>query len=51
VLTDEELEQIRRSLAMAPTLPAGVALRLLEAVQELLAERRVGCCREPTPGA
>jgi hypothetical protein len=47
VLTDEELEQIRRSLAMAPTLPAGVALRLLEAVQELLAERRVGCCDDP----
>lgn len=44
MLTDEELEQIRRSLMMAPSLPAGIGLRLLEAIHELLAERS-GCCR------
>lgn len=45
MLTDEELEQIRRSLMMAPSLPAGIGLRLLEAIHELLAERSGGCCR------
>ncbi len=50
MLTPEDVERIRRSLCMSPSLGADQARRLLDTVVELLAEvaRRdeQGCCLE-----
>lgn len=40
-MSAEELEQIRLSLGMAPSLPGTVATRLLEEVHRLQAEQRL----------